>query len=70
MKLLLFLVLQVVVIGCYGDEQRKIAIKFQKMNRIVKKADRKLEKIEEKMKFNRDNNVVSEKQNVKFLCKV
>ena len=40
------------------------------MNRIVKKADRKLEKIEEKMKFNRDNNVVSEKQNVKFLCKV
>merc|ERR1719457_375996 len=44
MKLLLFLVLQVVVIGCYGDEQRKIAIKFQKMNRIVKKADRKLER--------------------------
>ena len=64
MKLVSFLVLLVFVVCCYGDEQRKIAIKFQKMNRIVKKADRKLEKIEEKMKFNTDNNVVSEKQNV------
>jgi len=58
MKVVTFLVLLVFVVCCYGDEQRKIAIKFQKMNRIVKKADRKLEKIEEKMKFNKDNNVV------------